>query len=92
MDKGTVFSAKAPNGVEITAVVLRSYETLYSTINVCYSQNRLFEYEEIPNVDYLENVIGYIIGTRTTTDTRFGDTIIDYCVIPELDEKLSKIK
>lgn len=90
MDKGTVFSAKAPNGVEITAVVLRSYETLYATINVCYSQNRLFEYVEIPIIDFSGDEFGYT--TKEIIDTMFGDTIIDYVVIPELDEELSKIK
>ncbi len=73
MKKNDVFKFTAPNGVEVTAVVIDKVpctggvmtDTLY-----CYAQNRIFTYIE------------------TGALHKYGEVIVDYCIIPELDTLL----
>jgi hypothetical protein len=88
MEKGTIFQCTAPNGADITAVVLSCYnESQFLETNICYGQNRLFECVVLTIYEVDDNFKEHL-----TTDYMMGDTIIDYCVIPELDEELAKVK
>lgn len=72
MEKNDVFKFTAPNGVEVTAIVIdiikndRDWQWY-----LCYSQNRLFHYQ----------VIGWLDHPIITIS-------VNYCVIPELDTLL----
>ena len=84
MKKNDVFTFTAPNGVEVTAVVVHVYETRnewYSVIQsdyLCYAQNRLF----IGNY-YDEN------GTFCNKFTQH-DIVVDYAILPDYDEMLER--
>jgi hypothetical protein len=92
MNRGTVFECTTPNGAVITAVVINSYPgaTCVET-NICYSQNKLFEYNEFRIWD-VDNSDPENPSFKSTyhIETQLGDVLCDYCVIPELDEELKK--
>jgi hypothetical protein len=75
MKKNDIFTFTAPNGVEITAVVIDKVpctggvmtDTLY-----CYSQNRIFTYIET-------------VGLH-----KYGEIIVDYAILPDYDEWLAR--
>jgi len=103
MKKGTIFQVTAPNGVEITAVVLNttssfdesSYNDRVHYRHICYAQNRIFEYfvsYERVSVAVGRNEYGDDIMDDQTViiDSSFGETLVDYCVIPAADEALEK--
>lgn len=72
MTKKDVFTFTAPNGVEVTGVVIDVVETTYFTnLYLCYAQNRLFYTFETIHDDYVEK--------------RIGETIVDYAVLPAYD-------
>lgn len=92
MNKGIVFECTAPNGAVITAVVINSYaDGVCVETNICYSQNRLFEYNEFIIYD-IDNSDPDNPSFKSTyhIETQFGDILCDHCVIPELDEELKK--
>lgn len=81
MKKNEIFTFTAPNGVEVTAVVIasvgfavhiRTAERTY----LCYSQNKLFTYIEKKDI-YTDEVV-----------MEYGEVIVDYCVIPKYDAML----
>jgi hypothetical protein len=81
MKKNDIFTFIAPNGEEVTAVVLDKQlkrDDCILTIYwyLCYAQNRLFYYMEryFPDVD--------------KTEYEAGDTIVDYAVLPDYDDML----
>lgn len=82
MKKNEIFTFKAPNGVEVTAVVVHVYETRNQWYGVtqsnylCYAQNRLF----VGNY-YDEN------GTFCKKFTQH-DIVVDYCILPDYDRML----
>lgn len=59
MKKNEIFTFTAPNGVEVTAVVVHIIKSTY----VCYAQNRLFEMRESPEFGLAYNgiIIDYCI-------------------------------
>lgn len=81
MKKNEIFTFTAPNGVEVTAVVIasvgfavhvRTAERTY----LCYSQNKLFTYIEKKDIYTYEVVMEY------------GEVIVDYAILPEYDTML----
>lgn len=86
MNKHDVFTFTAPNGVEVTAVVIAkiAYEVDYkwaTTRFLCYAQNRLFTYEE-----------SHCIWEHMHEEPKFkyGEVIVDYAILPDFDEQLRK--
>ena len=89
MEKNDVFEFTAPNGIEACGVTIAKvswrpspewdYESSYGiTTWLCYSQRRLFTIIE----DF------YCLSDGERRDYHFGETLVDYCVIPELDTLL----
>lgn len=81
MKKNEIFTFTAPNGVEVTAVVIasvgfavhiRTAERTY----LCYSQNKLFTYIEKKDI-YTDEVV-----------MEYGEVIVDYAILPEYDTML----
>lgn len=75
MKKNDVFTFTAPNGAEVTGIVIDVVETTYFTnLYLCYAQNRLFYiFETIhEDLDYVERNV--------------GETIVEYAVLPDYDK------
>jgi hypothetical protein len=95
MKKNDVFTFTAPNGVEVVGVVV-AYMNLESHIDdgwdsttvstwLCYAQNRLFTYKHKYSV--LHDSWG---NTRAEGYGEYGETIVDYAVLPDYDEMLAR--
>lgn len=83
MKKNDIFIFIAPNGVKVTAVIVKelSYRVMAgeaTTQYLCYSQNRLFTYEKVEDVWHTERPVNY----------KYGEVLVDYCIIPEYDAML----
>ena len=83
MKKNEIFTFTAPNGVEVTAVVVKelSYRVMAgeaTTQYLCYSQNRLFTYEKVEDVWHKERPVNY----------KYGKVIVDYAILPDYDAML----
>lgn len=83
MKKNDVFTFTAPNGVEVTGVVLDSLciegDCVYTWATdkyLCYAQNRLFWY-----------YVKYKVSKKAETEVKI---LIDYCILPEYDELLAR--
>ena len=76
MKKNEIFTFTAPNGVEVTAVVVHTiFQGSAKQLDICYAQNRLFT----------------LVEWEIAKDKGFnynGETIVDYCVLPEYDAML----
>ena len=76
MKKNEIFTFTAPNGVEVTAVVVHTiFQGNAKQLDICYAQNRLFT----------------LVEWEIAKDKGFnynGETIVDYCVLPEYDAML----
>ena len=76
MKKNEIFTFKAPNGAEVTAVVVHTiFQGSTKQLDICYAQNRLFT----------------LVEWEIAKDKGFnynGETIVDYCVLPEYDTML----
>lgn len=82
MKKNDVFTFTAPNGVEVTAVVLAIISSSkYQTIALCYAQNRLFT--------FYEHIAYDIESGEAESDYSYGEILVDYVVIPYYDELLA---
>ena len=86
MKKNDIFTFTAPNGVEVTAIVvyvgISDYMFTFRTTElICYSQNRLFTYmmKECRNFDEekYDDPIYY-----------YGKVIVDYAILPDYDAML----
>ena len=91
MKKNDVFTFTAPNGVEVTAVVVdklnSTYDELEDSMHVeylCYAQNRLFTYhEQIGRKNpYTPEEEEYTIKGG------FGRIVVDYCILSDYDAML----
>ena len=78
MKKNDIFTFTAPNGVEVTAVVVGTtgiqddYFGRQFLNHVCYAQNRLFTYYE-----WIDKKM-------------YGEILVDYCIIPDYDNLLER--
>ena len=90
MKKNDIFTFTAPNGVEVTAVVISTvdatlpcktdrYWTERRMLYICYGQNRLFT---------MTTKIEGKIFCKEVGNPEYGEIIVDYCIIPEYDEML----
>jgi len=81
MNKNEIFTFTAPNGVEVTGVVLAIISsTKYQTVALCYAQNRLFTFYEY---------IAYDMETGDSeSDYSYGKILVDYVVLPDYDAML----
>ena len=80
MKKSDIFTFKAPNGVEVTAIVVDRIDLRVSpqhshVIWLCYGQNRLFTYRELYN-NFLP------------TTSSFDKVVCDYAILPDYDRML----
>ena len=74
MQKNEVFTFTAPNGVEVTGVVVSVIrDDRDDKWYLCYAQNRLFDYRIIAGFDH-----------------SITNIWVDYCVIPEYDALLEE--
>ena len=85
MKKNDVFTFTAPNGVEVTAVVINelSYRVIAgeaTTTWICYAQNRLFTYKMIQDVWDKSKPIEY----------HYGEVLVDYAILPDYDDMLER--
>ena len=77
MKKNDIFTFTAPNGVEVTGAVIDVVETTYfTTLCLCYAQNRLFYIFETIHEDYV--------------DRKVGETIVEYAVLPAYDDAIEE--
>ena len=97
MEKHEVLTFKAPNGVEVTGIVIMKcgdahekgyghYETPY----LCYAQNRLFTIKEV--MEAIRDDLDIKRGTAgaESLNYEYGEIIVEYCVLPEYDDVLNK--
>ena len=86
MKRGDIFTFTAPNGVEVTAVVIARvvHEVSYKWATerfVCYAQNRLFTYEEFHCIyEFM----------KEEPKSKYGEVIVDYAVLPDYDAMLDR--
>ena len=88
MKKNDIFIFKAPNGAEVTAVVIYKRKLMKDFVNyvqyeyVAYAQNRLFTCTQMERVIDRENY--------NACPIEYGHVLVEYCVIPEYDELLER--
>ena len=81
MKRNDIFTFTAPNGVEVTGVVVDTiarwldFNALSTTVHLCYAQNRLFTWKE-------EFKQGELINSH------YGRVAVDYAVLPDYDSML----
>ena len=82
MKKHDIFTFTAPNGVEVTAVVLeRIFQGSCKSTFICYAQNRIFT--------YIEELFMKFEGTAEwKKDYSYGEVLVDYAILPDYDELL----
>lgn len=73
MKKNDIFTFTAPNGVEVTAVVVSIIrDDRDDKWYLCYTQNRLFDYRVLSGIDH-----------------PLIDVLVDYAILPSYDELLA---
>lgn len=79
MKKNEIFTFTAPNGVEVTGVVIDTvFKGTVEQLDYCYAQNRLFTWKEVKTRTQH--------GWKTTGE--YGEVIVDYCILPDYDAML----
>ena len=83
MKKNDVFTFTAPNGAEVTAVVVAEINHKFNNTTqeeknsyLCYAQNRLFTIKAV--------------YTPTSINEEYGEIIVEYCILPDYDEILAR--
>ena len=85
MKKNDVFTFTAPNGVEVTGVILdttgwyHDIDELWEREHLCYAQNRLF----LGSEDYTCKD-----GKEELLDFTVTKVIVDYAILPDYDRML----
>ena len=100
MKKNDVFTFTAPNGEEVTAVVLHVnmvHEGNDGMMfeHICYAQNRLFtyyvKYGDMPVESYNESLNRVAVDYQTVVLTAAcGEVIVDYAILPDYDAMLER--
>ena len=84
MKKHDIFTFIAPNGVEVTAIVLESiFQGSCKNTLICYAQNRIFTYIE---ETYRKNEE----TGEWLKDYSYGKVIVDYAILPDYDSMLER--
>ena len=88
MKKNDIITFKAPNGVEVTAVIINRYDSAYyvqeenkvkaDKMVLAYAQNRLVLLKD-DRVWLNGKYFGNLVQARI---------LVDYCIIPEYDKML----
>ena len=99
MKRNDVFTFTAPNGVEVTGVVLHVnvvHEDNDGMMfeHICYAQNRLFtyyvKYGDVPVENYNESLNRVAVDYQTVVLTAaYGAVIVDYVILPDYDSILA---
>jgi hypothetical protein len=83
MKKGDIFTFTAPNGAEVTAVVIAEINHKFNNATqeenntyLCYAQNRLFTIKAV--------------YTPTSINEEYGEIIVEYCILPDYDALLDR--
>ena len=83
MKKNDIFTFTAPNGVEVTAIVIAIISSSrYQTIALCYAQNRLFT--------FYEHIAYDVESGEAESDYSYGEILVEYAVLPDYDEFLAR--
>ena len=86
MKKNDVFTFTAPNGEEVTAVIVYKRKLNRDFVNyiqyeyVAYAQNRLFTCTQMERVIDKENY--------NTPSVEYGHVLVDYAILPDYDRLL----
>ena len=81
MKKNEIFTFTAPNGVEVTAVVVDIIASWYELggfkeiVYLCYAQNRLFTWKE------------KLFGSARNSSL-YGRVVAEYAILPDYDAML----
>ena len=92
MKKNDVFTFTAPNGVEVTAVVISVVDatlpckedrcwTERRMLYICYGQNRLFT--------VTTKIEGYIF-CKEVGNPEYGEVLVDYAILPDYNALLDR--
>ena len=88
MKKNDVFTFTAPNGVEVTAVVIykrnlnRNFPNYVQYEYIAYAQNRLFTCTQMERVIDRENY--------NPSPIEYGHILVEYAILPDYDELLAR--
>ena len=74
---------ETPNGVVINALLFKSF----GHVNLCYAQNRIFTVLYVDNRDMRDPET----GECGTEEYHYGEILVEYAVIPELDKEVEAI-
>jgi len=80
MKKNQIFTFTAPNGAEVTAVVVgttgiqKDYFEREFLTHICYAQNRLFTFYDWVHIE----------------QRMYGEVLVDYAILPEYDAMLEE--
>ena len=95
MKRNDIFTFTAPNGVEVTGIVImkcgdaheKGYEH-YETPYLCYAQNRLFTVKEV--MEAIRDDLDIKRGTAgaESLSYKYGEIIVEYCILPDYDRML----
>ena len=83
MKKNDVFTFTAPNGVEVTGIVVDIIASWYELgglkeiVYLCYAQNRLFTWKE------------ELFGSARNKSF-YGRVVAEYTILPDYDELLAR--
>ena len=97
MKKNDIFSFTAPNGVEVTAVILNMYngkltENYFGSWEcVAYAQNRLFTCKMIFKRKYFAGQVPQGENNPVILDKVLNVKVfVDYAILPDYDELLAR--
>ena len=81
MKKNEIFTFTAPNGVEVTAVVIESIpQGSCKSTHICYAQNRIFT--------YIEELYMTLETPRWRREYHYGEILVNYAILPDYDAML----
>ena len=88
MKKNEIFTFTAPNGAEVTGVVINAAWDNVHAVNsyLCYAQNRLF----IGITDNQWIDVDSDTKQRVETPVEVREVLVDYAVLPDYDAMLER--
>jgi hypothetical protein len=95
MKKNDIFTFTAPNGVEVTAIVVGKvgydvYIRTATTTYLCYAQNRLFTIKEVMKAIRDDLDIKRGTAGAESLSYEYGEIIVEYCFLPDYDNMLER--
>lgn len=86
MKRGDIFTFTAPNGVEVTAIVIgKLVQTngCFTDTLICYGQNRLFTYIQHEHA-------GWDTKWESVMEYKYGEVLVDFAILPDYDAMLDR--